>query len=202
MHDIRVRMTRCPGLTGAGSAADPEPARRASLEPGEFAARFEQVAGTLWYVAAAVLGDRNDADDVLQEAAMIALDKLDRFDPSTDLTAWVSQIVRNVARNHARRRRRQATLIAHADASAVSDPVRPQTDFDAELHNALNELNETARTCLLLRTLRGMSYRQIAQVLGIPEGTAMSHVFRARAGLRQRLARHPDAPQVKGATRG
>jgi RNA polymerase sigma-70 factor (ECF subfamily) len=48
-------------------------------------------------------------------------------------------------------------------------------------------LDEVARACLLLRTVHDMPYKQIAQVLEVPEGTAMSHVHRARQAMRQRL---------------
>ena len=51
----------------------------------------------------------------------------------------------------------------------------------------LNALEETPRICLLLRTLRNMPYKEIALALGIPEGTAMSHVHRARAAMRKSI---------------
>ncbi len=57
----------------------------------------------LWYVAAAIVGDRARAEDVLQEAAMIALGKLDTFEAGTSVQAWLAQIVRYVALNHRRR---------------------------------------------------------------------------------------------------
>ena len=54
---------------------------------------------------------------------------------------------------------------------------------------AMNRISAVARSCLLLRTLEGLPYSQIAQMLQIPQGTAMSHVHRARRHLREHLIR-------------
>jgi RNA polymerase sigma-70 factor (ECF subfamily) len=168
----------------------------------------------LWVIAAAVLGRKTDAEDVLQEAAMIALRKISDFEEGTNFGAWMGGIVRNVARNYARKRRRRATSdvdpqaidasrAAHSLGGGVGGggwgPITPSLDphgrvdadeagFDDRVLKALNTLDETARACLLLRTLRDMPYREISQLLEIPEGTAMSHVHRARAALRAMLA--------------
>ena len=56
----------------------------------------------------------------------------------------------------------------------------------------MKRLEETARTCLLLRTLRDMPYREISLLLDIPEGTAMSHVHRARQAMRYFLTEQPE----------
>ena len=62
-----------------------------------------------------------------------------------------------------------------------------QHGFDDAVLAALNTLGETARACLLLRTILDLSYRELAETLEIPEGTAMSHVHRARAAMRKAL---------------
>ena len=59
--------------------------------------------------------------------------------------------------------------------------------FDDELLEALRQLDTDARACLLLRVVMDMPYREIAETLGIPQGTAMSHVHRARRALGERL---------------
>ncbi|MHC4430033.1 MAG: RNA polymerase sigma factor, partial [Planctomycetota bacterium] len=139
----------------------------------------------LWCIAAAVLGDRAHAEDVLQEAAVIALGKLDDFDPATSFAAWMGQIVRFVALNYARRRARQRTLNVDAVANeATRKPPEPaqltswgelesaDASFDDRVLEALRGLDETARACLLLRVVLEMSYREIARALDVPEGTA------------------------------
>jgi RNA polymerase sigma-70 factor (ECF subfamily) len=200
--DINKSMTDRSGRSGKPSdAGDQE-----RLTPAGFAARFEDAWPTLWYIAAAVLGDRSAADDVLQEAAMVALGKLSQFDPQTNFTAWMGKIVRFIALNHARRKNRTGTanIDPHALDIVVNRSSLPHSslvngrgelysgargeNFDDRLLSALDALDETARACLLLRTLMDMPYRDISLALDIAEGTAMSHVHRARAVLRQRLA--------------
>ena len=64
-----------------------------------------------------------------------------------------------------------------------------QTLFDDAVVGALEEISETARACLLLRTCEQLSYAQIAEMLEIPAGTAMSHVHRAKTLMREKLQR-------------
>jgi len=166
----------------------------------EFARRFRDSYRILWLIAAGIVSDRTLAEDVVQEAGMIALGKLDQFREGTSFTAWKGQMVRFVALNQARksRHRRAAELDPEAVRSAeVMETVKltPRGDlpkdaegFDDRVLHALQSLGETARCCLLLRTVQGLEYSEIATALGIPEGTAMSHVHRSRQALRERLA--------------
>lgn len=174
-----------------------QPVRGPSLAPDEFSARFQSATRTLWLIAAGVLGDRNEAEDVLQEAAMIGLRKCSEFDPATSFAAWMGGIVRNVARNVARKRVRRHTSPADPATLDRSPAVaEPSADgFDDRVLRALGMLEETARMCLLLRTVSDMQYKEIAAVLGIPEGTAMSHVHRSRHTMRAALTdqKGPDA---------
>ncbi len=176
------------------------------LTPSQFAELFQESWRTLWCVTAAVLGGRDEVEDVLQEAALIAIGKLGDFDPRTNFVAWMAQIVRYTALNTARRRaRRRAVASIHDDlleqpagsehrgngsasASGNGNLQAYEEAFDDRLLGALRLLDQTPRACLLLRTVEGLSYREISDVLGIPEGTAMSHVHRTRQALRERLA--------------
>ncbi len=192
---------------------EPSQGRRTALDRDAFAARLAAAAPALWTVAAAVLGDRGRAEDVVQEAALIALGKLERFDPRTSFSAWMGAIVRNVARNEARKRGRQATqalppehVAEYSDARAARSPgdaspapatlgglegalALEESAFDDEVRAALLELRPVARAALLLRTVQGLDYQEIAALLAIRPGTAMSHVHRAREALRERLGR-------------
>jgi len=177
----------------------------------EFASQFKESFRVLWLIAVGIVGDRSSADDIVQDAALIAFKKQDEFTPGTNFTAWLGQIVRNVARNRARleQNRRTAALddIVLARASIPSDSSAGQTRlaegarFDADpaaldhrIAQALSTVNETARACLLLRTIGEMDYARIAELLGIPEGTAMSHVHRTRRYLRERLTELAPTP--------
>lgn len=129
---------------------------------------------------------------------MIALGKLEDFEAGTSLRAWLAQIVRYVALNHRRRAQRRGEHTGPPRLSAVEDPepvgvsprgelIAGQRSFDDTVVAALDGLSDTARACLLLRTVMELDYGEIGEVLGIPEGTAMSHVHRARSRMRQTL---------------
>ena len=179
-----------------------ERARTGTINPTELAEEFQASARMLWLVAVGIVQDAALAEDVVQDAGIVALEKLDQFQPGTNLTAWIAQIVRHLAMNQLRKERRRRSALADArresrqsgTASIASgaDPLNPEhllehRQMDEQILRALNEVDETARACLLLRTLEGLAYSRIAALLEIPEGTAMSHVHRTRRFLRERL---------------
>lgn len=201
--------------TGKPESVGEAASKGGRLDSAAFAAQMEACRRELWCVAAAVLGRRDAADDVLQESAVIGLGKLDSFDSSTSFTAWMSQIVRFVALNHRRKVHRSRvtgagdgvleTAPARAQASASGltyrgDVALDQAAFDDAMLAALATLEPTARECLLLRVVMDMPYKDISKIVGIPEGTAMSHVHRSRRALRARLSSSPDHPSGGSAT--
>jgi RNA polymerase sigma-70 factor (ECF subfamily) len=180
------------------------------LTPTEFAAKYRECSRLLWCIAQGVVNDRTLADDVVQEAAMVALGKLEQFDPATSFPAWAGQVVRFTALNMGRKVQRERKLLNEMHQATPGDGsyggrgdpavgaaaagvdsrggVVPGGDaFDDEVQEALAGLDETARACLLMKTTLDMAYTDIARALNIPEGTAMSHVHRARKALRERL---------------
>lgn len=129
---------------------------------------------------------------------MIALGKLDTFKPGTSFSAWMAQIVRYTALNWARARRSSPGTLEDGfvgpdrkptnGAVAADGRLAPDQDaFDDQVQRALWALSEPARACLLLKTVVELDYREIAEVLGLAENTAMSHVHRARARMRELL---------------
>jgi len=165
----------------------------------DFSVEFLRHHRALWLVALSVVANTADADDVVQEAAIIALRKFDTFAAGTSFRAWMGEIVRNVARNRRRQVHREIRRFGQpADAHAIDLPglvtARSPIDalgtlramqeaFDDRVLASLLDLDDTARACVLLRLVEGLDYGQISQILSIPEGTAMSHVFRSRRVL-------------------
>ena len=135
---------------------------------------------------------------------MVALRKLDDFTPGTNFLAWMSHIVRLTALNHVRKADRRSTISTDPQildraanspngaaprgaTTATGRLAQDQSDFDDEIMHALADVGDVARACLLLRAVDQMSYAEIADALQIPQGTAMSHVHRARQTMRERL---------------
>lgn len=189
-----------------GRPEDSQPTQAPKLRPEEFARLFTQSFHTLWLVAVGMTRDAALAEDVVQDAAIVALGKLDQFERGSNFIAWMSQLVRYVALNTKRkeRLRRVASIDAvDMDREAPPDSGQPiplsremalsadQPHFDDRLSAALAALSDVARSCLLLRTLGNLAYSEIAEILQIPEGTAMSHVFRTRQQLRDAVADQP-----------
>lgn len=184
-----------PG-TASGSPSPGESA--AAGERNEFARLFRGAYRSLWGVAVGVVGNAHLAEDVVQEAAVIAMDKFDSFTPGTSFAAWAGQIVRNVALNSLRKERRRSSKAASVgfldevaeagdQSPSAPGPTSAKLAADSNIAEALAEVSDIARACLLLRTLEDMDYARISAVLGIPEGTAMSHVHRTRKVLRGKL---------------
>ena len=206
-------MYRMRKPAGSDSNAQSTPTDAAK---GEFAAQFTQSFRLLWLIALGVVGAKAVAEDAVQDAVVIALGKLDQFQKGTNFTAWMGQMVRNVALNMARKesrrrrplsagvvRRAESTSSIASEFSAATFGVKSAASMDAfddGVQRALMSLGETARTCLLLRTVEGLDYAKISELLGIPAGTAMSHVFRSRTAIRQQLRREPDATGRSGRT--
>lgn len=191
------------------------PTGRAGVSREQFAELFRAQSPALKVVAAAILGSTKDAEDVVQEAAAIALTKTRELAEIRSFPAWMTQIVRYVALNARRgekRRRLLATTLAplaepshHTkpspgiDSRGTLDP--GQNTFDDRVVRALMGLSETSRACLLLRIVLDMPYKDIARVLSIAEGAAMTHVSRARAALLERLTADALPPTEGGPPR-
>jgi RNA polymerase sigma-70 factor (ECF subfamily) len=177
------------------------------LDCDTFAELYSNCYSRLWTIAVGITGDRNEADDLVQEAALVAMGKMGDFEPGTSFPAWMSQIVRLRALNYIRQRRTRGTRLTdprrldhtrdherpadpHVDRQTAAAGKIPddQTHFDDEVTRALATLSQIARACLLLRVLHQLPYAEIAELLGLPEGTAMSYVHRARQHLRRQLA--------------
>lgn len=172
----------------------------------EFARQYQEIYRQLWLVAAGMIGNRSDADDVVQEAAVIAFQKLDDFRTGTNFTAWVIEIVRRCASNHRRKHARRQTFatapteldqqLSQSETSNIDTSLglaAMESEIDDDMLRVLNQLPKEACCCLLLRIIDGLPYAEISELLGIPEGTVLSHVHRSKKFARERLDSTPSA---------
>jgi len=165
-------------------------ARAAAGDRDAFGALVERYAGVARRVARAVLGNPEDADDAAQDAMLSALLKLDQYDRRRPFGPWLLRIVANAATD--RRRRRTVRRAEPLDPGFVAGGPRPDTTAERRalaqrLREALAELPERRRMAVVLFDVEGYSHGEIAEILGIPEGTVRSEVFHARRRLRALL---------------
>jgi len=138
-----------------------------------------------------LLRNRTDSEDVVQEAVLRAYRFFDRFHGS-DARAWLLQIVRNCCYTWLHNNR-PADLMTefneevHQQPSSTPETLAAQADDRKRLMRALESLPARAREVLVLRELEGCSYKEIGEIIGIPIGTVMSTLARARERLQRTL---------------
>ena len=151
--------------------------------------------------ARALTGDRGRADDLVQDTLERALVKFHLWQPGSDMRAWLFTIMHNVFVNQVRAN--AAAAITSLDDEIVPPAVRATQSDRLEVRDlqvALLRVPEEQREVLLLVGLEQMTYEEAAGVLGIPIGTVMSRLSRARERLRALLAgggAHPALKVVK-----
>lgn len=141
-------------------------------------------------VALAVVGEMADAEDVVQDAFIRALEQLDTCQPDR-FAAWLMRIVRNRAISLHRKRKVRAAMPlewAH-DVSSRSNPAvdAERAGTQEKLKEAIETLPERQREVLLLHDLEGWKHREIGDVLDMKEGTVRYTLFQARRAVRAQL---------------
>ena len=162
----------------------------------DFGARVEELIPRLRRYARALTGERTAADDLVQDTLERAWNKLHLWRSGSDLRAWLFTIMHNVHVNQVRSRAAAASV--SIDDEGADAPVRPTQNDLLEVRDidaALQRLPSEQREVLLLVALERMSYDETARTLGIPIGTVMSRLARARERLRLILS-----GQVSGAS--
>lgn len=143
-------------------------------------------------VALARLGERADAEDVCQDAFVTALRRIEECRQPARFSAWLLRIVRNRAHDHARAQAvRAAAPIGEMEiAAGTPGPLRlaERAELEADLLRALSTLPELQREVLMLFDIEGWSHREIAERLGISEGSARVNLHHGRRALRERFA--------------
>jgi RNA polymerase sigma-70 factor (ECF subfamily) len=156
----------------------------------EFGASLAKALPRLRRYAIALVGDRPTADDLVQDCLERAWRNRSAIKDEKAIFGWLRTILHNANIDRVRRRRRRPdeaeTLDAVSDAlstGASGDHATPSMD----LVRAMNQLTVEHRQILLLIGLEGLSYREVADELGVPMGTVMSRLARARERLRALL---------------
>ncbi|MCI0699555.1 MAG: sigma-70 family RNA polymerase sigma factor [Planctomycetia bacterium] len=142
----------------------------------------------LYRYAYRLTGSSADAEDLTQEAFGKAISRLAQLREPDRVKAWLFRILRNLHLHQVRdqKRHRIVPLDAVGDLPGRESEEMPEID-PAKLQQALNDLDESFRTPIILFYFEEFSYRDIAEQMDLPIGTVMSRLARAKAYLRSRL---------------
>jgi RNA polymerase sigma-70 factor, ECF subfamily len=143
----------------------------------------------LWAFALRISGDRHDAEDLVQRACVRALERAHQLQPDTSPLSWMFSIVHSTWINEVRARGVRSrwgmdwddSLLETIEDSNVRTP--EQNAMNGQVIAAVERLPETQRVVMLLIAVEGLSYGEAAEVLGVPVGTIMSRLSRARQAV-------------------
>ncbi len=139
--------------------------------------------------ARSLTGNRDRADDLVQETVVRALANHDKFQPGTNLHAWLVTILRNQFYSEGRKKRREVEDVDGGFAAQLSDIPRQDSRLEmADFMRALQLLPDEQREALILVGASGFSYEETAEICQVRVGTVKSRVSRARARLENILA--------------
>ena len=140
--------------------------------------------------ARALMRDRDAADDLVQDCVERALNRLDNWQSGDNPRRWLFTIMHHLFVDQLRRVRRRGEsvpLAAEADKSFAMQPSQMESLQAREVLEALQAIAPDRRAALVLVAVEGLTYAEAATVLGIPAGTLMSRIARAREELRAEL---------------
>lgn len=155
--------------------------------------------------ARSLCGNRDRADDLVQETITRALANRDKFQPGTNLNAWLVTILRNHFYSEGRKRRREVEDADGAYAARLADQPAQESTLDMrDFLRALQALPDEQREALILVGASGFSYEEVSAISGVRVGTVKSRVSRARSRLQELLAGNAlpaGEPEIEALTR-
>lgn len=149
---------------------------------------YEQCNSRVYGLMVRMVG-RQDADDLTQQVFLQMFRKLGQFSGQSKLETWLYRIATNEALQHLRKQKKQTTAPYVLEPVAVDDDRLIRNEESQLIQAALERLEPELRAIFLLKEQQGLSYYDIAESLGIPEGTVGSRLNRARKELRQELTK-------------
>lgn len=152
-----------------------------------------------------LLGNREDAEDAVQDALVRSYRKLGTFDGRSGFYTWLFRIAHNAAISRRRRRRPRISLEEQqvntgdepASGELAPENAAMRTEQVEQVRDAIDQLPDDQRDILVLREIEGFCYEEIARVLDLAPGTVRSRLHRARARLRELLGRVITEPSME-----
>ena len=147
-----------------------------------------------------LLRNPSDAEDVVQDAFLLALRKLDTFQGNSQFYTWLFRIARNTAISKLRRKKPTVSLDSTASQQRLDFPddgTSPSTEMERRerqtgLMRAMDQLSDVHREILILREMEEQNYETISEILEMPVGTVRSRLHRARLQLKELLMQNED----------
>lgn len=170
--------------------------RASGGDPSAFNRLMEAHERRMYAVALRMCGNREDAQDCLQEAMLRIYRSISGFKGQSSFATWVYRITMNTCLDELRRKKnKQNTSLdslldtgwSPQDESASPEKHAVQSETRRLLHEAIRDLPEDMRSAIVLRDIQGLSYEEIAQALDINVGTIKSRISRGREKLREKL---------------
>ena len=170
-------------------------------------ARFQEealpVLDSLYAGALRMTRNPQDAEDLVQETMLRAFRSFNRYEPGTNIKAWLFRIMTNAYINTYRRRQREPQKVSQDEVQEFDlyqelkdhDPqyqATPETIVldslvDSDIIEAIDDLPEQFRLAVVLSDIEGFSYAEMAEIMDVPMGTVMSRLHRGRKALQKRL---------------
>ena len=181
-------------MTAPSQQSDADLIRRCQAgDKDAFGVLVRKYAGTATGSAYLLLKSHEDALDASQEAFVQAWRSIGRFDTAAAFFPWYATILRNLCISRLRRRPKHSTAElgdGHSDDSPEADPVllAERGERRDRVWQAILALSPQQREIIVMSHFHDLTYRQMADAIGIPIGTVMSRLYNARRALRERLA--------------
>jgi RNA polymerase sigma-70 factor (ECF subfamily) len=161
---------------------------------------LEPEMGRVYATCRRMVGSRDDAEELAQDALIRVIRGLASFDGRSSLSTWITRVTINTCLTWLRTRARRAGKEPVAIENPDLEPARPESGNSPDgrgvqedeggvhrVEEALSRLNPEHRAVLVLRDVRGLDYESIASALDLAVGTVKSRIFRARAALRAEI---------------
>ena len=181
----------------SGDDRESEPAQPSRPSEEQFGSIYRRYRSRAYFSACSLVGDREEAMELVHDAFLRAYEAWDRFDPGREFYPWYHRILRNLCLNRLRSRKRNPAKesLDQRQERGIDVPSREpgplvaadSSERSKRLWQTILDLSTEDREIILLREFHGLSYQAIAEAIGCPVGTVMSRLHTARKRLRAAL---------------
>ena len=183
--------------------AETTPVRLSPEDEERFRADALPLLDSLYGAALRMTRNPADAEDLVQETMLRAYRSFERFEPGTNLKAWLFRILTNAYINTYRKRQREPQKISQDQIEdfdlyqelkdhdsryqATPESIVLDSLVDSDILEAIEDLPDQFRLAVILSDIEGFSYAEMAEIMDVPMGTVMSRLHRGRKALQRRL---------------